>query len=233
MVAGINAAGVPGVTASLGGTGLRVAAGPAANVTINDAAGGTLASDLGIKQTTGAGAGVSVIAADAGAVLTDQTPLADLRGGAGLDPAGFTITVGTKSKTIDLTGLATVQDLVNAVNTAGLGASAAISSDGSHVDLTNGRAGREPERRRERRGDRVPARLPHVRRDDPAGRPERRQGRLDPGRHAVHDRRRRRDQLPGPPDRPDDRGGRAEPGQRRDRRARHGGPVDGRQRQSS
>lgn len=137
VVAGINAAGLAGVTASLTGGGITVAAGPAASVAINDAAGGTLASDLGIRQPSGQGAGVPVVGGDLGAKLTDQTPLADLRNGAGLDPAGFKIAVGTKSATIGLAGLTSVQDLVNAVNTAGLGARAAISGDGTHVDLTN------------------------------------------------------------------------------------------------
>ncbi len=137
----INAAAVPGVTASVGTDGLNVAAGPAADVTVADTDGGTAAADLGILRTAPAGVGVAIAGTNLNARLTDLTPLASLRGGAGIDPAGFTVSNGSTAQTIGLGGLTTVQDLVNAVNTAGLGVRAAIRSDGSGIDLTNNTQG--------------------------------------------------------------------------------------------
>ncbi len=136
VVAGINAAGLPGVTASLTANGVQLTGTGSAAPSARDLDGGTLAADLGIAVQNGT-PGTPDVGGDLGPTITDQTPLSSLRNGAGIDTTGFVITAGTVTKTISLQNLATVQDLVNAVNTAGAGVHAAISADGSHIDLTN------------------------------------------------------------------------------------------------
>jgi flagellar hook-associated protein 3 FlgL len=137
----INAAGINGVTASLSQYGIKLTATGGANITVTDPQGSSTAGDLGIATPAGGGANVAVNGNNIGAKITDFTPLASLRGGAGLDTTGFNISNGTQTKTISLTGLNTVQDLVNAVNDSGLGVQAQISSDGTGIDLTNNTQG--------------------------------------------------------------------------------------------
>ncbi len=137
----INAAGVAGVAASVTATGLTLTAGGGANITVTDADGSTAAADLGILHATAGGAGVSVAGANVNAKVVQTTKLSDLLGGAGLDTAGFNVSNGSATKTISLSGLTDVQDLVNAVNTAGLGVRATIRGDGTGVDLQNATQG--------------------------------------------------------------------------------------------
>ena len=141
VVDDINGAGVTGVTASVGTDGLVLTASGGANITVTDPDGSTAAADLGILHATASGAGATVTGANVNAQVTETTKLSDLLNGTGLDPTGFTITNGTASKTISLAGLTTVQDLVNTVNTAGLGVRASIRSDGTGIDLTNNTQG--------------------------------------------------------------------------------------------
>ena len=141
VVDDINNAAIAGVTASVTATGLKLTATGGANITVTDPDGGTAAADLGILHATASGAGVAVTGSAVNARVTQTTPLAALRGGAGIDPTGFTIGNGSTSKTISLTGLTTVQDLVNAVNTSGLGVRATIRADGTGIDLQNATQG--------------------------------------------------------------------------------------------
>ena len=133
----INAAGLAGVTATVGTNGINLSG---ATVTVADATGGTAAADLGIGRVT---AGGPITGASVGAKVTPITRLADLRNGAGIDGTGFTLSNGSVSKTITTAGLTTVQDLVNAVNTAGLGVRATVRSDGTGVDLANATQGQD------------------------------------------------------------------------------------------
>ena len=141
VVNDINAAGIAGVNASLSTYGINLNASGGANITVTDSPGGVTAADLGIATATGAGANVAVTGGGVGARVTDFTPLSTLRQGQGLDPAGFTISNGSQSKTISLTGLNTVQDLVNEINNSGLGVQAAINGGGTGIDLTNNTQG--------------------------------------------------------------------------------------------
>ena len=131
----VNAAAVPGVTASVGTNGLNLTG---ASLTVTDAVGGTAAADLGIARSA---AGGPITGASVATKVTPLTLLADLRNGAGLDASGFTLSNGTTTKTITTAGLSTVQDLVNAVNTAGLGVRANVRPDGTGIDLANATQG--------------------------------------------------------------------------------------------
>ena len=130
----LTAAGVGGVVAGVTGDGLRLdGPGGAATITLADVGGGTTSADLGL---TGGG-GAAVVGDPVRPRLTPLTTLASLRGGAGLDPAGFTITNGAATQTIDPAALTTVQDLLNAVNGGPTGARAEIDAGGRSINLLN------------------------------------------------------------------------------------------------
>lgn len=143
VASAINAAGLAGVTASVTSTGINLAAGGTANITVTEAANNTTAADLGILQTTPAGVGTSVRGAAVNPNVTDLTPLSALKGGAAIDlTSGIVITNGKNSKTLTfgsppLPAGATVQDMLNEINGAGIGVRAQIDPDGTGIDILN------------------------------------------------------------------------------------------------
>jgi flagellin-like hook-associated protein FlgL len=141
IVDDINAAGLAGVTASIGQYGLQLATTGGATLSVNEVGHGTTAADLGILQTTPLAANLTLVGGNLGAKLTDFTPLTDINGGTAIDPTGFNISNGSVTKTITLNGLNTVGDLVNAINTAGVGARAQINAAGTGIDLYNATQG--------------------------------------------------------------------------------------------
>jgi flagellin-like hook-associated protein FlgL len=144
VVTAINAAGVGGITASIGGPDgqhLVLSGGASDNITVSDVGGGTLAANLGISQPTGGGAGVPLAGGNIHPDVNLLTPLSSLRAGAGLDTTGLTITNGQNTKTISFASCTTVQDMLNAVNGAGLGVQAKINSTGTGIDVLNATQG--------------------------------------------------------------------------------------------
>ena len=144
VIAKINAAAVGGITASVGTNGnLVLSGGPTDNITVTDEAGGTTAEDLGIAQSTGGGAGVALTGASVSPQITDLTPLSDLKNGAGIDlSSGLTITNGGQTATVKfssppLRSGATVEDLLNAVNSSGTNVRAEINSAGTGINIFN------------------------------------------------------------------------------------------------
>jgi flagellar hook-associated protein 3 FlgL len=140
----INAAAVGGVTASIGSNGnLVLNASATDNITVTDVGGGTTAEDLGISQPTAAGAGVAVTGASVGPKLTDLTPLSDLANGNGIDLAsGIVITNGAQSATVQFSSPplrqgATVEDMLNAINSSGTNVRAELNSSGTGIDIFN------------------------------------------------------------------------------------------------
>ncbi len=125
----LNAAGV-GATVSVTAAGLRI---DGAAVSLTDVGGGTTAKTLGLT----AGGGAAVVGDPVRPNLTPLTRLADLRGGAGLDPAGLTITNGTKTQTINPAALTTVEDFLNAINGGPTGARAEINEAGTGLNIQN------------------------------------------------------------------------------------------------
>ena len=136
----INAAVVGTVTASVApdGVSIRLAGGPTEDITVGDVGGGSAASDLGILQATGAGAGVAVDGDDVKARVTSLTPLAALNGGAGIDlTGGLQISNGPASATIDFAGATTVQDLLNKINDSGTHVRAEVNAAGTGINIVN------------------------------------------------------------------------------------------------
>ncbi len=130
----INASGI-GVTASIAaGDTLQVSG---ASVTIGEV-GGATAADLGLINPSPAAV---VSGSSVQPRVDDQTPLSLLNAGAGVSAGAFEISNGTSVATVDTTGLATVEDLVNAVNATNVGVSATISDDGTRILLRNSTQG--------------------------------------------------------------------------------------------
>jgi len=142
VVNAINAAGVGSVTASVTNQGLTLTGTPAENITVNDIANGTTASDLGIQNSAGAGAGNPLVGSAINPNLTLLTPLSSLKSGAGIDLAnGFTISNGQKTVAINTSNLHSVQDLINAINNSGTGAQAQINAAHTGIDIINSVSG--------------------------------------------------------------------------------------------
>lgn len=139
----IDAAGLGNITAAVGPNGLTLSTSGTDNITVNDVGGGTTASDLGILRSTGSGAGVALTGANVKPLVTPLTQLADLKGGAGIDTThGIIIKNGTVATTVDFTSPplrspATVEDLLNAINTCGADVQAQINAAGTGIDIVN------------------------------------------------------------------------------------------------
>ena len=140
VIDAINGAGVGTITASLSGGGITLSGGAGETISVTQA-GSSLPGDLGILTAAPLPAGTPLVGANALPRLTPFTPLATLRAGAGLDPAGLTITNGAKTASISFASATTVEDMLNAINTSGAGVLARISADGTGIDIVNATQG--------------------------------------------------------------------------------------------
>jgi flagellin-like hook-associated protein FlgL len=126
------------VTASLNaaGNGLQLATGTG-NIGVYEVDGGKTARDLGILN--GAVAAGPLTGADLNPRVTEMTSISDLFGGAGLTDASsnIVITNGTQSATINFSAATTVQDMLNIINTSGVGVTARINSSGTGIDVVS------------------------------------------------------------------------------------------------
>ena len=134
----INDAGGGVITAALGpDKNLTISStAPAADLRVTELGSGRAAHDLGIYRATGQGA--SFDGDNVRPLLTDMTRLADLAGGAGLDlSSGLQITNGGKTQTLSFDTDTTVGNLLNRINTAGLGVLARINASRTGIDVVN------------------------------------------------------------------------------------------------
>lgn len=138
VVNDINQAAVGGITASITGQGLTITGAPTDNITIS----GSSAQELGIATpAAGAGAGTPVVGSSLNPQVTLLTPLSSLDDGAGIDNSGLTITNGQITKTVTWAATGTVQDMLNAINGAGLGVDAQINTAGTGINILNASQG--------------------------------------------------------------------------------------------
>lgn len=122
------------LTAELTTDGIRIV--PGAPVSVIDAGGGTVSADLGVFAPTATSGPIE--GRSLGNRITMLTAVEDLAGGAGIDLAGgLRVVNGTAEATIDLSQAETVQDIINAINNAGVFLRARISEDGSRIDIFN------------------------------------------------------------------------------------------------
>ncbi|MEK7865876.1 MAG: flagellar hook-associated protein FlgL [Planctomycetota bacterium] len=148
----INAVtGATGVTASVSpapplgtGNGIRLSTGTG-TVVVDEVGGGSTARDLGIfTGSVGAPAPPPGFeGADLDPVLTPQTTLAELFDAAGgLDPAGLRITNALPGQAgtpvdVSLAGTATIEDVLNRLNNAGVFVEARINGAGNGLDVVS------------------------------------------------------------------------------------------------
>lgn len=124
-----------GMTATLGTRGINLTQAGPGPVTIRDVGGGRAAIDLGLSVSFG---GVTQVGPDLHPRLTPLTPIAALQGGAGVSLASsITIRNGSQSATLDLSSAQTMQDILNIINGADVGAWARISADGKSLDVVS------------------------------------------------------------------------------------------------
>jgi len=134
----INQAAVGGITASITGQGLTISGATTDNITIT----GSTAQELGIATpAAGAGLNTPVVGSSLNPKVTLLMPLSSLRDGTGLDNAGLTITNGQLTKTVTWPAGGTVQDMLNAINGAGLSVVAQINATGTGIDILNSSQG--------------------------------------------------------------------------------------------
>jgi flagellar hook-associated protein 3 FlgL len=136
VVAAINAGAPAGTTSAIsaGGDGLTLTtAAPGGTLSVDNVMGGSTATDLGIYSPTPAGA--TLVGSDADPRLVALTPLSAV---AGVDWAsGVVITNGGTTKTIDFSSGQTIEDVLNAVNNAGLHVEAKINDAGTGIDIVS------------------------------------------------------------------------------------------------
>ncbi len=100
--------------------------------------GSTTAQDLGILSVNDG----DIVGSDLNPILTAATLISDLDGGNGLTLGQIDIVNGALSATVDLSADVTVQDVLDAINMAGVNVTASINSQGNALqvvsnDLTN------------------------------------------------------------------------------------------------
>ncbi|MCH7632337.1 MAG: hypothetical protein IIB59_03905, partial [Planctomycetes bacterium] len=124
-----------GLTASLSSDGLIIT--PSGfEVSITDPGNGVIASGLGIRTLDPSSEPIT--GRSLNPRLTMLTPVEALSGGDAIDlDSGLLVTNGVDSTTIDLSGAATVQDVINTINNAGVFVHARISEDGTRIDVFN------------------------------------------------------------------------------------------------
>lgn len=129
----MNAQMPPTLTASLAAGRIQIAGTTA--ITVAEFGGGRTAQQLGI----GTSAPVpSVLGGNLNPIVTNRTRVDDLLQGAGLNLSGnILIQNGDTSATIDLSQSETVEDILNAINGAEVGAWAKLSADGRHIEILN------------------------------------------------------------------------------------------------
>jgi flagellin-like hook-associated protein FlgL len=138
VINAINTAAVGGITASLlpNGTGLMLAAAGTDDITVSEA-GGTRARDLGLLTTGSLGAGTNLNGQPIKPAVTVLTRMSDLNGGLGIDTRGLVITNGLKQATISFASATTVEDMLNQINSSGMGVLARINASGTGIDVLN------------------------------------------------------------------------------------------------
>ncbi len=123
------------ITATLAAEGLEIDPG-GSEITIGDNSAGVVAADLGIFTNTPTDA--TIVGQRLNPRLTRLTPVADIARGAGLDTQnGFVVTNGAVTATVDISTAQTVQDIINAINNAGVSVMARVNDAGTGIDVFN------------------------------------------------------------------------------------------------
>jgi flagellar hook-associated protein 2 len=149
VVAGINGAGL-GIAAQINaaGNGIQITdttGASASNLQIADVGGSTLATKLNIATNA---ATTSVNSGDLNLkYISENTSLSSLNGGSGVQAGKIRVTDSKgNSTTVDLSSssIKTIGDVINALNTSGVGVTASLNSTGDGLLLTDTAGGSGP-----------------------------------------------------------------------------------------
>jgi len=136
VILAINGAGI-NVTASLNAsqTGLQLtdASGTILQSLTVTEAGGTTAADLGILRVSNG----NIVGSDLNPLVTATTLISDLNGGNGLTLGQIDIVNGALSATVPLGAAATVNDVLTAINGAGVNVTASINNQGNALQVVS------------------------------------------------------------------------------------------------
>lgn len=121
------------------GNGIAISAGPNATASISNFGGSSTATDLGIVFN---GATIPADGTSLTPRITATTPVALLNNGAGIDATQpLVIQNGNDSVSIDLSSAVTVEDVINKINSAGIGVRAEINAGQTGINVLNNRSG--------------------------------------------------------------------------------------------
>lgn len=130
-----------GITASINTTGIVLTRAGGGTIIVQELFGGNTAQSLGIL-TPAAGSPSPVTGTDLNPAVTKDTVLSSLLGGAGISTSGIVITQqassGNLTATLGATVFAaanTVEDVLNAINNAGVHVDARINQQGTGIDV--------------------------------------------------------------------------------------------------
>ena len=124
-----------GISASVTDTGITIDTG-GSQITVTDTGTGSIAASLGILTTVPTSA--DIVGAPLIARITRLTPIESLAAGSGIDlENGILITNGGRSASVDFSTATTVQDVLNAINNAGVFALARINDAGTGIEILN------------------------------------------------------------------------------------------------
>lgn len=134
------AAAAAGSTLTLGtnpadGGALWISSGPGMTIEVSDIGNGLTAADLGIRKSVGPGVNLAGDSLNRRVSLT--TRLTDLGPGGISLPSGVQVTNGSLSAIVTFAGATTVQDVLNALNQAGVGIRASIDASGNGIEIQN------------------------------------------------------------------------------------------------
>ncbi|MBN2560370.1 MAG: hypothetical protein JXQ75_05510 [Phycisphaerae bacterium] len=117
------------------GATLQITSGLGNGIEVSEVGNGTAAADLGIAKSVGAGLDLDGDNLNRRVTLT--TRLSDLAAGGVALTNGVVITNGQRTATVTFTGATTVQDVLNSLNTAGVGIRASINGDADGIEIEN------------------------------------------------------------------------------------------------
>jgi flagellar hook-associated protein 3 FlgL len=131
-----SAAGIASAAIAPDGRSIELTGGGSANLEVGEVGGSQTAGDLGLLTTSPAGNILD--GADVGSYVTPLTELGQLNDGAGVSlSTPIRITLGAQSIDVDLSSAQTVEDVLNALNSTGLGIEARINADRTGIEVVN------------------------------------------------------------------------------------------------
>lgn len=122
-------------------TALQLQAGPLSGIQVADIGGNSTASDLGIRGSASPGSPLN--GADVNRRITLTTSLSEIQPSGLSLPNGVTIRNGELNATVDFSGATTIQDVLNRLNSSGVGIHASINDAGDGIEIENLIAGTE------------------------------------------------------------------------------------------